>query len=208
MHAERLTWCAQTLAIITYMFGDWFSSSFVNVFVVCVLLLAFDFWTVKNVSGRLMVGLRWWSEVQDDGSQHWRFEAQEVRLRPRLPGPLPPRCGRRRCAAPPTPPADAQENLQSTTLDIGVFWVGLIAPARSWSAHRAHARGPAGRRQAAQGQGQAAQGQGQGAEGGLGSGRRPETPLLRCCWVAPRTPGLLGDATSARAAATRARLHG
>ena len=102
MHAERLTWCAQTLAIITYMFGDWFSSSFVNVFVVCVLLLAFDFWTVKNVSGRLMVGLRWWSEVQDDGSQHWRFEAQE-------------------------------ENLQSTTLDIGVFWVGLIAPAVVWA---------------------------------------------------------------------------
>ena len=101
MHAERLTWCAQTLAIITYMFGDWFSSSFVNVFVVCVLLLAFDFWTVKNVSGRLMVGLRWWSEVQDDGSQHWRFEAQE-------------------------------ENLQSTTLDIGVFWVGLLAPAVIW----------------------------------------------------------------------------
>ena len=74
---------------MTYLFGDWFSASFVNVFVVCVLLLAFDFWTVKNVSGRLMVGLRWWSEVQEDGSQHWRFEAQEVGLRPRLPGGSP-----------------------------------------------------------------------------------------------------------------------
>lgn len=81
------------------MFGMWFHSSFVNVFVVCVLLLAFDFWTVKNVSGRLMVGLRWWSEVQDDGSQHWRFEAQEVRLRPRLPGRS-PFCSRQRCAQP------------------------------------------------------------------------------------------------------------
>ena len=84
---------------MTYLFGDWFSASFVNVFVVCVLLLAFDFWTVKNVSGRLMVGLRWWSEVQDDGSQHWRFEAQEVRLRPRLPGRS-PFCSRQRCAQP------------------------------------------------------------------------------------------------------------
>ena len=28
-----------------------------------VLLLALDFWTVKNVSGRLMVGLRWRNEV-------------------------------------------------------------------------------------------------------------------------------------------------
>merc|ERR1712087_611791 len=61
------------------MFGNWFSSSFVNIFVICVLLLAFDFWTVKNVTGRLMVGLRWWSEVRDDGSTVWKFEAQEVR---------------------------------------------------------------------------------------------------------------------------------
>lgn len=91
----------KTLAILTYLFGELFSNSFVNVFVLCVLLLAFDFWTVKNVSGRLMVGLRWWSEVQEDGLQLWRFEAQE-------------------------------ENLQSTTLDIGVFWAGLLAPAAIW----------------------------------------------------------------------------
>ena len=69
----------QTLALAVYLFGTWFSSSFVNVFVACVLLLAFDFWTVKNVSGRLMVGLRWWSEVNEDGSTTWKFEAQEVR---------------------------------------------------------------------------------------------------------------------------------
>ena len=85
---------AQTLAILVYMFGSWFSSSFVNVFVVCVLLLAFDFWTVKNVSGRLMVGLRWHSEVQDDGTTQWRFEAQEARpARPSPPPPFSPRCG-------------------------------------------------------------------------------------------------------------------
>jgi len=29
---------------------------------ICVLLLSsFDFWTVKNVTGRLLVGLRWWN---------------------------------------------------------------------------------------------------------------------------------------------------
>lgn len=66
------------MAILTYMFGTWFSSSFVNIFVITVLLLAFDFWTVKNVTGRLMVGLRWWSEVREDGSTEWRFEAHEV----------------------------------------------------------------------------------------------------------------------------------
>ena len=30
----------------------------------------------KNVSGRLLVGLRWWNEVTDTGS-NWRFESLE-----------------------------------------------------------------------------------------------------------------------------------
>ena len=77
----RLATCTQSLALVVYMFGTWFSSSFVNVFIVCILLLAADFWTVKNVSGRLMVGLRWWSEVLDDGSTVWKYEAKEVRVR-------------------------------------------------------------------------------------------------------------------------------
>jgi hypothetical protein len=41
-----------------------------------VLLLAFDFWTTKNVTGRLLVGLRWWNEVREDGSNIWIFESK------------------------------------------------------------------------------------------------------------------------------------
>jgi len=69
----------KTLAILVYIFGGLFNASFVNLFIVCILLLAFDFWTVKNVSGRLMVGLRWWSEVMEDGSTVWRYESHEDR---------------------------------------------------------------------------------------------------------------------------------
>lgn len=43
----------------------------------CIVLLAFDFWTVKNISGRLLVGLRWWSYVREDGSNEWIFESLE-----------------------------------------------------------------------------------------------------------------------------------
>lgn len=42
-----------------------------------ILLLAFDFWTVKNVTGRLLVGLRWWVYVKEDGTNEWVFEALE-----------------------------------------------------------------------------------------------------------------------------------
>lgn len=45
-----------------------------------VLLLSMDFWTVKNITGRLMVGLRWWNYVDDDGKSHWIFESRKVRL--------------------------------------------------------------------------------------------------------------------------------
>jgi len=46
------------------------------VFVACVLALAFDFWTVKNVTGRLLVGLRWWNEIKEDGTSTWIFESK------------------------------------------------------------------------------------------------------------------------------------
>lgn len=67
----------KALALFVYIFGGAFSSSYVFVFVVCILLLAFDFWTVKNVTGRLLVGLRWWNRINEDGSSEWVFESHE-----------------------------------------------------------------------------------------------------------------------------------
>lgn len=43
-------------------------------FTILLLLFVFDFWTVKNVSGRLLVGLRWWNDVSEEGDG-WRFES-------------------------------------------------------------------------------------------------------------------------------------
>ncbi|XP_046403311.1 uncharacterized Golgi apparatus membrane protein-like protein CG5021 isoform X2 [Ischnura elegans] len=64
-------------ALITYLFCGWFSNSFITSFVVVVLLLSLDFWTVKNITGRLMVGLRWWNYVDDDGKSHWVYESRK-----------------------------------------------------------------------------------------------------------------------------------
>eukprot|EP00743_Colponemidia_sp_Colp-15_P003107 GILK01003358.1.p1 GENE.GILK01003358.1~~GILK01003358.1.p1 ORF type:complete len:193 (-),score=16.77 GILK01003358.1:69-608(-) len=60
-------------ALLTYIF----SSDFVITFVIIILMVAFDFWTVKNITGRLMVGLRWWNEVKEDGTSNWVFESAE-----------------------------------------------------------------------------------------------------------------------------------
>ena len=42
-------------ALVVYLFGNAFSGSFIGIFVTVILLLSLDFWTVKNVSGRIMV---------------------------------------------------------------------------------------------------------------------------------------------------------
>lgn len=62
-------------AIVTYIFCGWFSDSFISSFVLLILLLSADFWIVKNITGRLLVGLRWWNYVDDNGESHWVFEA-------------------------------------------------------------------------------------------------------------------------------------
>ena len=90
--------------MLVYIFCGIFGTSYVVNFVVIVLLLTLDFWTVrqgvhncgilvfvacpctschmllslqtKNISGRLLVGLRWWNETTDEGS-NWRFETLE-----------------------------------------------------------------------------------------------------------------------------------
>ena len=54
--------------------------------VLVVVLLSLDFWTVRNVSGRVLVGLRFWNQVDDDGTSFWVFDSRSVRpaLPPRL----------------------------------------------------------------------------------------------------------------------------
>ena len=45
-------------ALFVYIFGTYFSSSFIGIFVSVTLLLSLDFWTVKNVTGRIMVRMQ------------------------------------------------------------------------------------------------------------------------------------------------------
>uniref|UniRef100_A0A182T8H9 Golgi apparatus membrane protein TVP23 homolog n=1 Tax=Anopheles maculatus TaxID=74869 RepID=A0A182T8H9_9DIPT len=47
----------RSAAVVTYLFCGWFSDSFITSFVFVILLLSADFWTVKNITGRLLVGL-------------------------------------------------------------------------------------------------------------------------------------------------------
>ena len=71
----------KAVALTLYLLGNFFTDNFILIFVFCVLLLSFDFWTVKNISGRLLVGLRWWNQVHEDGSSNWVFESRDSNSR-------------------------------------------------------------------------------------------------------------------------------
>jgi hypothetical protein len=68
----------RTAAVFVYLFSSLLlGDSFVLTFVLTVVLLAADFWTVKNVTGRMLVGRRWWSDTAADGTTQWTFESRK-----------------------------------------------------------------------------------------------------------------------------------
>jgi hypothetical protein len=75
-----LCWNVQVAAVVAYLVCSIFSASYVINFVVTAALLAIDFWIVKNVTGRLLVGLRWWNDVDEQGRSTWRFESLDQQV--------------------------------------------------------------------------------------------------------------------------------
>ena len=65
----------KALAFTVYILGSKFMED-IMVTVICILFTAADFWVVKNITGRLLVGLRWWNKVDPvTGATSWIFES-------------------------------------------------------------------------------------------------------------------------------------
>ncbi|EZF26891.1 golgi apparatus membrane protein TVP23 [Trichophyton rubrum D6] len=65
-----------------YLFGVLFIKNFILVFIITLLLLSADFYYLKNIAGRRLVGLRWWNEVNmQTGESHWVFESSDPNTR-------------------------------------------------------------------------------------------------------------------------------
>ncbi|XP_014466235.1 Golgi apparatus membrane protein TVP23 homolog A isoform X3 [Alligator mississippiensis] len=59
----------------------------------------------RNVTGRLLVGLRWWNQIDEDGKSHWVFEAKKV----------------------------STNIAASTEVEARIFWLGLIICPIIWT---------------------------------------------------------------------------
>jgi len=52
------------------------------IFILTLLLLSADFYYLKNIAGRRLVGLRWWNEVNTtSGDSQWVFESADPNTR-------------------------------------------------------------------------------------------------------------------------------
>jgi hypothetical protein len=69
-----LTFLFKGLSIANYLFFSLFLSSIIT-FISTTLLSVIDFWITKNISGRILVGLRWWREMNIYGKEEYRFES-------------------------------------------------------------------------------------------------------------------------------------
>ncbi|KAK0389662.1 hypothetical protein NLU13_3237 [Sarocladium strictum] len=65
-------------SVLVYFLGLWILRSMIMIFIITILLLAADFYYLKNIAGRRLVGLRWWNEVDPQtGESKWVFESSE-----------------------------------------------------------------------------------------------------------------------------------
>ncbi|KAI2609456.1 DUF846-domain-containing protein [Hypoxylon fragiforme] len=69
-------------SLLVYLFGVIFTDNMVMIFIITILLLAADFYYLKNIAGRRLVGLRWWNEVDpSSGDSSWVFESSDPATR-------------------------------------------------------------------------------------------------------------------------------
>ncbi|ERS96046.1 golgi apparatus membrane protein TVP23 [Sporothrix schenckii ATCC 58251] len=93
-------------SLLVYLFGLLFTGNKVLVFIITVLLLAADFYYLKNIAGRRLVGLRWWNEVNPEtGDSKWVFES-----------------------------SDPASNRVPNATDSRFFWLAIYAQPLSWTA--------------------------------------------------------------------------
>lgn len=65
------------IAILSFILLDLFTENESIAIIIVILSGSFDFWFTKNISGRILVGLRWWNHIKKEtGQEVWLFESK------------------------------------------------------------------------------------------------------------------------------------
>ena len=80
-----MTVLLKLLALIFFLFFNIFTSNEALVMIIVISLIAADFWYTKNISGRILVGLRWWNNYDANTQENtWRFESKNEIKEPNI----------------------------------------------------------------------------------------------------------------------------
>ena len=80
-----ITVSIKLLALLFFLFFNVFTSNEALVMTLVILLIAADFWYTKNISGRLLVGLRWWNNYDPNTQENiWTFESKNEIKEPNI----------------------------------------------------------------------------------------------------------------------------
>lgn len=64
-------------AVISFILLSLFTDNEAIVMLVVILIGAADFWFTKNITGRVLVGLRWWNQIKKETKEEvWIFESK------------------------------------------------------------------------------------------------------------------------------------
>ena len=75
-----LTFIFKLLAYFIFIIVAFFTDKKSIIYLLIILCGAVDFWIVKNISGRKLVGLRWWNEIKSNGEEVWIFESKNEKI--------------------------------------------------------------------------------------------------------------------------------
>ena len=66
----------KVLSLLSFLILEKLTEKKSVIYLATILFGSADFWVTKNISGRLLVGLRWWNEVKENGEEVWIFESK------------------------------------------------------------------------------------------------------------------------------------
>ena len=57
----------------SYLIFKFATEQYLSTFIFVALLLSADFWVTKNVSGRQLAALRWYTKLDENNQETWCF---------------------------------------------------------------------------------------------------------------------------------------
>ncbi|KRX08059.1 hypothetical protein PPERSA_02191 [Pseudocohnilembus persalinus] len=77
-----VTFAFKFLALLAYLFLNAIVGDKIYTFIIVLVISCIDFWAVKNLTARFLVGLKWWNEFDENGNEIWLYSSMPANWKP------------------------------------------------------------------------------------------------------------------------------